>query len=77
MGGWLALIDGRWKLYLLVGLAFMAGLIGLRLYWLETRVAQERAYRKTRERIDDAEVHGDDPAAARRWLHERGSRGPL
>lgn len=70
MVGWLALIRG-WKLYALVGLAFVAGLAGLRLYWIETRFAQERAYRHTRERIDDAEIHDDDPAAARRWLRER------
>jgi len=33
-------------------------------------------YVDTRRRIDDAmdEIHGDDPAAARRFLHERGQR---
>lgn len=31
---------------------------------------RERDYRKTREAIDDAEIHGNDPDAARRWLHE-------
>ena len=36
-------------------------------------LAAEKAYRKTRERMDDAEDNlGDDPAAAQRWLRERG-----
>ena len=35
---------------------------------------EDEAYRETRERID--EVHlGDDPALARRFLHERGKSG--
>ncbi len=35
---------------------------------------EDEAYRETRERID--EVHlGDDPALARRFLHERGQSG--
>ena len=29
-------------------------------------------YVDTRKRIDEADVPGNDPDAARRWLHERG-----
>jgi len=32
------------------------------------RTEDLEAYQDTREAIDDAEVHGDDPAAARDWL---------
>lgn len=32
---------------------------------------QNEAYRETREAIDDAEIHGNDPDAARRWLQHR------
>jgi hypothetical protein len=31
-------------------------------------------YIKTRKRIDEADIVGDDPDAARRWLHERSKR---
>lgn len=29
---------------------------------------------KTRKRMDEADIVGDDPDAARRWLHERSKR---
>ena len=33
----------------------------------------DKAYRKSRERMDDAEaVHGDNPHIVRSWLSERG-----
>jgi hypothetical protein len=63
----------------------VVALIGLLFGW--AKVASGRADRakrradaaeanvKTRERMDDADrIVGDDPDAARRWLHERGKR---
>lgn len=38
---------------------------------VENRAEAAEAYIETRKRIDDAEVNGDDPAAADRWLRER------
>lgn len=44
--------------------------------WADKAVADalelqaEKGYRETREKMDEAVV-ADDPAAARRWLHER------
>ena len=35
------------------------------------RAKIDKAYRKTREKMDEVVV-GDDPDAARRWLRERG-----
>jgi hypothetical protein len=35
---------------------------------------EDEAYRETRERIDEVDL-GNDPDAARRWLHERGQSG--
>ena len=32
------------------------------------RTRELEGYKDTREAIDDAEIHGDDPAAARDWL---------
>lgn len=37
----------------------------------DARVEAERAYRKTREKMDEVAV-GDDPEQLRRWLRERG-----
>ena len=34
-----------------------------------------KEYRETRKRVDEAETVGNDPDAARRWLHERGKSG--
>ena len=31
-------------------------------------------YAKTRKKADEAEIVGDDPDLARRWLHERSKR---
>lgn len=40
------------------------------------RSKQDRTYRETRKRMDDAEIDfGNGPDAARRWLHERGKSG--
>ena len=32
------------------------------------RTRELEGYKDTREAIDDAEIHGNDPAAAREWL---------
>lgn len=71
---WLAL---NWKLSLFVVMAFVIGIFGIRMNWIDKRLEQEKAYRKTRENIDEALVYGDDPAAARRWLRERKPTSPV
>jgi len=38
----------------------------------ETALQAAERYAKTRRKIDDADTFGNDPDAARRWLHERG-----
>lgn len=38
----------------------------------ETALEAAERYAKTRKRMDDADTLGNDPDAARRWLHERG-----
>lgn len=70
-----ALIRALWKP--LAGLLFAVAL-----YWRGRRDAAQRAdleaaeaYRKTRERMDHEESKMDaDPATARKWLHDRGTR---
>ena len=44
---------------------------------LRAKIEPLRDYQKTREVMDDADndIHGDDPAAARRFLSERAKRG--
>lgn len=66
-------------------LSFIARLLGPILPFLATWVAAKRdarqtakirgleADRKTRERMDNAEIL-DDPGLARRWLRERGEQ---
>ncbi len=52
-------------------IAFVGGLfLGKSRERVKQREEAERAYRETRERMDDAEL-GNDPAAARDWLRER------
>jgi hypothetical protein len=41
----------------------------------EHRAGNAEAYVATRKEIDHAEIVGDDPAAARRWLRERDGAG--
>ena len=41
------------------------------------REARTEDYIKTRKEMDDAEIHGNDPDAARRFLHERQSNRDL
>jgi hypothetical protein len=48
------------------------GVFGLRAD--AARDARNADYIKTREKIDEADIVGDDPDAARRWLRERGER---
>lgn len=71
---WLAL---NWRLALFAVMAFAIGVFGIRMNWIDRRLEQEKEYRKTRERIDDALIYGDDPAAARRWLRERRPSGAV
>ena len=65
----------RIKLWLAAALAAIAAFVGIYLRGRKdaasrAHTADLEAYRKTREDIDDAEIHGNDPAAARRWLRE-------
>jgi hypothetical protein len=63
----------RIKLWLAAALAAAFAILGV--YLRGRRDAVSRAhtdelegYKNTREAIDDAEIHGNDPAAAREWL---------
>jgi hypothetical protein len=40
----------------------------------KTALQAAEAYAKTRKEMDDADTLGNDPDAARRWLHERGQQ---
>lgn len=40
----------------------------------KTKLDDANDYIKTRKRMDEAEIVGDDPDDARRWLHERSKR---
>ncbi len=80
MGRWGTLI-AYWKLAVLVIVAFTLGLLRIRSVQLYKALDKARAerdilvnYKETRREIDDADDQhlGDDPAAARRFLHERG-----
>jgi hypothetical protein len=66
-------ILGRIKLWLAAAgaavLAFLAVYLqGRRDAASRARTRELEGYKKTREAIDDAEIYGDDPAAAREWL---------
>ena len=77
--GMMDLIPGEW-------LGWIAGAVGAFVaavaVWLSGRrsgaVRAEnrglRDYKATRERMDDVDDLGNDPAAAARWLRERGKR---
>lgn len=68
-------------------IAALAGLLGLWGYGAakkregrqkaksEAAAKQAKDYAETRKRIDDADIIGDDPDLARRWLRERSKRG--
>lgn len=70
-----ALLGDLWP-YLIAALAALAGGAGLYLKGgsnakakAETRDLREHI--ATREKIDEADIVGDDPSAAARWLRER------
>jgi hypothetical protein len=63
----------RIKLWLAAALAAAFAILGAYLQGRRDAASRSRTrdlegYKETREAIDDAEVHGDDPAAAREWL---------
>ena len=63
----------RIKLWLAAALAAAFAILGAYLQGRRDAASRARTrelegYKETREAIDDAEVHGDDPAAAREWL---------
>jgi hypothetical protein len=70
------MILGRIKLWLAAALAAAIAIFGVYLQGRRDATSRARTeglegYQNTRGAIDDAEVHGDDPAAARRWLQHR------
>ena len=73
-----ALLGGLWPYIIAAGGALLAFLGA---YFkgrgdgkAKEKAKRDAAYRKTRERMDDADDLGDDPGAAARWLRERGKR---
>lgn len=63
----------RLRLWLWAGLAAAGAVAWAYLQGRQDEASRARtedleAYQDTREAIDDAEIHGDDPAAAREWL---------
>lgn len=67
------MIVGRIKLWLAAAGAAVIAFLGVYLQGRRDAASRARTrelegYKETREAIDDAEVHGDDPAAAREWL---------
>jgi len=67
------MIFGRIRLWLAAAgtavIAFVAVYISGRLdASSRARTRELEGYKDTRKAIDDADVHGDDPAAAREWL---------
>lgn len=72
----------NWKLVLILTLAFLIGLVGLRSRWLTRQLEVEQAkarelegYKRQRRLGDEADKRiGTDAAAARRYLHERNRR---
>lgn len=73
------MIFGRIKLWLAAAGAAVIAMLGIYLQGRRDAAALARTrelegYKNTRESIDDAEVHGNDPDAARRWLKEHGEQ---
>jgi hypothetical protein len=66
MTGWLAALLGILRA---IG-TWLVARTAVRAVEAEHRAEKAESYARTRKEIDDA-PHGDDPAAARRWLHER------
>jgi len=81
MIGWfLATRMGRWAAMIGAGVALLAGAVLLG--WTKRGQHEAdralRGYRDTRRRMDEVDENmGDDPAAARRWLSDRGRDGDL
>jgi len=61
----------RLKLWLAAAGAFVVALFAA--YWNGKSKAKDEGYADTRKRMDEVGL-GNDPDAARRWLHERGQR---
>lgn len=70
---------GRWAAMIGAAVALLAGAVLLGWSKRGQHEADKalKGYRDTRRRMDDADDLGDDPAAARRWLSERGRGGDL
>lgn len=74
----IGLLFGKAKLYLVAAGAIVLAIVGA---FFKGRADQkrreelkdEREYRKTRERMDEA-PRDLSPSAAREWLHKRGKR---
>lgn len=76
MGGWVALM-ARWNLYLILALAFVAGVFGLKTYWMATAEAKLRAKieAKRRAAIEDAkEIRNEVEALDRDTLKRRAAK---
>lgn len=61
----------RLKLWLSAAGAFIVALVAA--YWNGKSKAKDEGYADTRKRMDEVDL-GNDPDAARRFLHERGQR---
>ena len=61
----------RLKLWLAAVGAFIVALFAA--YWNGKSKAKDEGYADTRKRMDEVDL-GNDPDAARRFLHERGER---
>ena len=67
------MILSRIKLWLAAAGAAVIAFLGVYLQGRRDEASRARTrelegYKDTREAIDDAEIHGNDPAAAREWL---------
>lgn len=67
---------GPWILGFIVVLGTLLGFrrSGVKAERTRNEAKQAKDNLKTRERMDNAKIVGDDPAAAREWLRERGKR---
>lgn len=62
------------KILASIGGVLVAFMAGRKVASQKAKIDTLKAKDATRERIDHAEVTGDDPGAARRWLSERGRK---
>lgn len=67
------MIFGRIRLWLAAAGAAVIAFVGVYLSGRldaasRSRVRELEGYKDTRKAIDEADIHGDDPAAAREWL---------